>query len=915
MQRGSSVEAEGAYPVAATKDLNTVVFADSQYDRVSPYMDYAGRIVVKTWNGSTWEQVGQTIVGEFERGNLTGALINPTADRLLVWGGSSYFYRGVTSSTLKFSHNLYEYRLEGSRWKKLSRLHDYRAFGSVAADKYLRRVASSSREEFEFRKRTLGLDEDGDGIGFPNDKFPTDHAASLDTDGDGMPDAWNDGYDETDSTTGLTLDPYPNQTPEQVDVDADGLPDVDEASYGTDPNNPDTDGDGFQDGAEVDAGTDPTDSSDYPRPVATLQSMDSAYLSESITVQVSVTDPTGVVSSVKLYYRKVGAAAFSVVDMSSDGNDLYSGTIPSNVVTEDNVEYYVVASNGTVQGYYGSFTAPNVITVDLFPVIDSVSPASGPAAGGTLITINGHNFRPGIQAFVGGNACAATSLITTQDVRCSAPASIPSTASVMVRNSNGDEVIAPAAFSYLGTEAEVRIVQVATVSTDPFEMPIRFNAVSGMTNLTATIVYDETRIQLDAIQISAELDGWLLETNTATPGVIELTLSSATPFTGGGDLIVLTFTPLQQIAELSPVTFTNLQINDGAIPREVFSGGYIYARSFSVGGSVSHRSSAGAAVQADVKIDGEVLGSTDGAGDYLLAQVVEGARTVSIAPTSPVGDALRAIDASLVLRHITNTSVLNGAGLVAADVNASGSITAQDATQLLSVVAGTASLPFDGQLGIWRVDPESITFSPLAQNEPAADFIATLVGDVSGNWTARVAEQQPRFDALSEMPGTGARVYFSEPRSRNADASQIEVDVVLREGTSVFGLEWNIAFSRGVRVDNVNFNLPTGWYRDGSPTGADSSLVAAGSAPINPGVVATLDLTVGTGAKIVSASGWLNESRLAIGSATQGSLEVDTDGDDWSDLEEVEEGTDPNDPSDYPLPGGLPVWLLYQATQ
>ena len=42
---------------------------------------------------------------------------------------------------------------------------------------------------------------------------------------------------------------------------------------------------------------------------------------------------------------------------------------------------------------------------------------------------------------------------------------------------------------------------------------------------------------------------------------------------------------------------------------------------------------------------------------------------------------------------------------------------------------------------------------------------------------------------------------------------------------------------------------------------------------------------------------------------------VDTDGDDWSDLEEVEEGTDPNDPSDYPSPGGLPVWLLYQATQ
>ena len=34
--------------------------------------------------------------------------------------------------------------------------------------------------------------------------------------------------------------------PKQLDVDADGLPDVDEADYGTDPNNPDTDSDGFK---------------------------------------------------------------------------------------------------------------------------------------------------------------------------------------------------------------------------------------------------------------------------------------------------------------------------------------------------------------------------------------------------------------------------------------------------------------------------------------------------------------------------------------------------------------------------------------------------------------------------------------------------------------------------------------------
>ena len=45
-------------------------------------------------------------------------------------------------------------------------------------------------------------------------------------------------------------------------------------------------------------------------------------------------------------------------------------------------------------------------------------------------------------------------------------------------------------------------------------------------------------------------------------------------------------------------------------------------------------------------------------------------------------------------------------------------------------------------------------------------------------------------------------------------------------------------------------------------------------------------------------------------------LKRDTDGDGWSDEEEVDEGTDPLLATSQPeLEGGLPIWLLYQATQ
>ena len=55
-------------------------------------------------------------------------------------------------------------------------------------------------------------DSDGDGVTNTQDAFPLDAAASVDTDHDGYPDAWNAGKSQSDSTTGLSLDAYPNDS-------------------------------------------------------------------------------------------------------------------------------------------------------------------------------------------------------------------------------------------------------------------------------------------------------------------------------------------------------------------------------------------------------------------------------------------------------------------------------------------------------------------------------------------------------------------------------------------------------------------------------------------------------------------------------------------------------------------------------
>jgi len=55
-------------------------------------------------------------------------------------------------------------------------------------------------------------DSDGDGVTNTLDAFPLDVAASVDTDRDGYPDAWNAGRSQADSTTGLTIDAFPTES-------------------------------------------------------------------------------------------------------------------------------------------------------------------------------------------------------------------------------------------------------------------------------------------------------------------------------------------------------------------------------------------------------------------------------------------------------------------------------------------------------------------------------------------------------------------------------------------------------------------------------------------------------------------------------------------------------------------------------
>ncbi len=86
------------------------------------------------------------------------------------------------------------------------------------------------------------------------------------------------------------------------------------------------------------------------------------------------------------------------------------------------------------------------------PAIASVAPSSGPAAGGTTITINGTGFQSGANVNVGGVAATGVVFVSGGQLTAVTPAHAVGTVDVQVRNpGRGGNVTLSSSFTYTGT--------------------------------------------------------------------------------------------------------------------------------------------------------------------------------------------------------------------------------------------------------------------------------------------------------------------------------------------------------------------------------------------------------------------------------------------------------------------------------
>ena len=133
------------------------------------------------------------------------------------------------------------------------------------------------------------------------------------------------------------------------------------------------------------------------------------------------------------------------------------------------------------------------------------------------------------------------------------------------------------------------------------------------------------------------------------------------------------------------------------------------------------------------------------AGQYSLTGFGSGSYTVTPTKTGGVNGAISSFDAGRIALHVAGlpNPQLNATQLIVADVSGNGTISSFDAGQIARYAAG---VPGSGSAGTWIFMPVNRSYASVTGNVTGEDFVALLMGEVSGSWTnagARPAGSRP----------------------------------------------------------------------------------------------------------------------------------------------------------------------------
>ena len=268
-------------------------------------------------------------------------------------------------------------------------------------------------------------------------------------------------------------------------------------------------------------------------------------------------------------------------------------------------------------------------------------------------------------------------------------------------------------------------------------LPLAVSNADGLRAADVTFFFDSSVLVAQDVQTGALAAGWTLAADTTTPGIVSMSLASATTVTGSGDLAVVTFEVVGIPTSQTALSIDSALLNDGAVTCQLSHGSFTVNGLFTLSGSVSYYDDGGPVPGATLQLVG--VGAhqqvSDQNGEFSIADIHTGSYTLTPNKDNDVEE-IGAYDASLVLQAAAGLLSLSDNQVLSADVNRNGSVNSMDASYILEKSVDLIDVPFQGAGRIWDFVPQQRTYPLINGDLSDQDFTAVLIGDVSGSWQA-----------------------------------------------------------------------------------------------------------------------------------------------------------------------------------
>lgn len=246
----------------------------------------------------------------------------------------------------------------------------------------------------------------------------------------------------------------------------------------------------------------------------------------------------------------------------------------------------------------------------------------------------------------------------------------------------------------------------------------------------------------------------------------------------------------------------------------------------------------------------DIVCQDDCRGSFMIPDVVDGYEyCLTVYKDDQYDDAISAFDASLILRYVVDQLEFNYFQMCAADVSGDATVSAYDASLILKyLVNRLPDQPYfpkhaDRETN-WLFIPleaeneglppsESYCYNPLENWQDEQDFLAVILGDVSGNWGATGPVTRLATDGLVDLI------------SRSMPGGMMAVD--LTTSTEALSTSFTIRTESATAAVQIVSSLSgiDGWVTAVGDDGTIVRVAAAGTSPAESGTLMSFSCPAG----------------------------------------------------------------------